>query len=106
MFQYENEARLVMQALKARLGKFGLELAEDKTRILPIGRFKGTKEDFDFLGFTFFNTLDAHGQIPAGRAHEQEAGSQERSGKPVRNAYDALADLQRLRGAPELQVHP
>ncbi|MDR3560086.1 MAG: group II intron reverse transcriptase/maturase [Negativicutes bacterium] len=56
MFQYENEARQVMEALKARLGKFGLELAVDKTRILPIGRFKGTKEDFDFLGFTFFNT--------------------------------------------------
>ena len=54
MFQYENEAGKVMQALIPRLGKFGLEVAEDKTRILPIGRFKGTKEDFDFLGFTFY----------------------------------------------------
>ena len=52
MFQYENEARKVMQVLIPRLGKFGLEVAEEKTRILPIGRFKGTKEDFDFLGFT------------------------------------------------------
>jgi retron-type reverse transcriptase len=43
MFQYENEAEQVLAALKDRLGKFGLELAEDKTRILPIGRFKGTK---------------------------------------------------------------
>ena len=56
LFQYENEAQKVMQALKPRLGKFGLEVAEEKTRILPIGRFKGTKEDFDFLGFTFNNT--------------------------------------------------
>ena len=53
LFQYEEEAQLVLRALKSRLGKFSLELAEEKTRILPIGRFKGTKEDFDFLGFTF-----------------------------------------------------
>ena len=66
MFQYENEAREVMAALKGRLGKFGLELAEDKTRILPIGRFKGTKEDFDFLGFTFFNTQTREGKYRLG----------------------------------------
>lgn len=66
MFQYENEARQVMEALKARLGKFGLELAMDKTRILPIGRFKGTKEDFDFLGFTFFNTRTRDGKYRLG----------------------------------------
>ena len=56
LFQYEEEAQKVLRALKPRLGKFSLELAEEKTRILPIGRFKGTKEDFDFLGFTFYNT--------------------------------------------------
>jgi group II intron reverse transcriptase/maturase len=55
IFQYENEAKQVMDAMNRRLKKFGLETAEDKTRILPFGRFKGTKEDFDFLGFTFFN---------------------------------------------------
>jgi group II intron reverse transcriptase/maturase len=66
MIQYENEARQVMEALKARLGKFGLEAAEDKTRILPMGRFKGTKEDFDFLGFTFFNTQTRNGKYRIG----------------------------------------
>jgi hypothetical protein len=66
MFQYENEARQVMEALNGRLGKFGLEVAEDKTRILPIGRFKGTKEDFDFLGFTFFNTTTRSGKYRLG----------------------------------------
>ena len=39
MFQYENEAREVMELLKERLGKFGLEVAEEKTRVLPFGRF-------------------------------------------------------------------
>ena len=66
MFQYENEAHEVMAMLRARIEKFGLELAEDKTRILPIGRFKGTKEDFDFLGFTFFNTQTRQGKYRLG----------------------------------------
>ena len=93
MFQYENEAQLVMQALQAQLGKFGLELAEDKTRILPIGRFKGTKEDFDFLGFTFFNTLTRTGKYRMGvrtskkklKAKKQQvkAWMTERMHKPV-----------------------
>lgn len=66
LFQYENEAREVLEALKKRLAKFDLEVAEDKTRILPIGRFKGTKEDFDFLGFTFFNTHTREGKYRLG----------------------------------------
>lgn len=49
MFQYENEAQQVYELLKGRLKKFNLELADDKTRILPFGRFKGNKESFDFL---------------------------------------------------------
>ena len=66
MFQYEDEALKVLDALKIRLGKFGLEVAEEKTRVLPIGRFKGTKEDFDFLGFTFFNTKTRDGKYRIG----------------------------------------
>ena len=66
LFQYEEEAQRVMKTLKERLGKFGLELAEDKTRILPIGRYKGTREDFDFLGFTFFNTKTRNGKYRLG----------------------------------------
>ena len=55
MFQYENEAKAVMNVLPKRLGRFSLEVATEKTRILPFGRYKGTKEDFDFLGFTHLN---------------------------------------------------
>jgi len=66
MFQHEEEAVRVLGLLKTRLAKFGLEIAEDKTRILPIGRFKGTKEDFDFLGFTFFNTKTRDGKYRLG----------------------------------------
>ena len=55
LFQYENEARKFYQMMIERLRKFGLEIAEDKSRILPFGRYKGTKESFDFLGFAHLN---------------------------------------------------
>lgn len=55
MFQYEKEAQVFFELLKERLRKFNLEIAEDKSRILPFGRYKGTKENFDFLGFTHIN---------------------------------------------------
>lgn len=55
MFQHERQAIKALEQLKVRLCKFGLEVAEDKTRILPMGRFEGTKAKFDFLGFTFIN---------------------------------------------------
>ena len=66
MFQYENEAKAVMNVLPKRLGRFSLEVATEKTRILPFGRYKGTKEDFDFLGFTFFNTTTKTGKYRVG----------------------------------------
>jgi len=55
LFQYENEAKDFYNKLIERLAKFNLEIATDKTRILPFGRYKGTKEKFDFLGFEFHN---------------------------------------------------
>ncbi|MCD8295788.1 MAG: group II intron reverse transcriptase/maturase [Clostridia bacterium] len=66
MFQYESDAVRVRNVLGKRLGKYGLELAEDKTRILPIGRRTGTKEKFDFLGFTFYNTKSRRGKYMLG----------------------------------------
>jgi len=48
--------------LKERLKKFGLEIAEDKSRIMPYGKFKGTKESFNFLGFTHYNATSHWGK--------------------------------------------
>ncbi len=62
MFQYKEEAEKFYKMLIERMRKFSLELAEDKTRILPFGRFKGTKETFDFLGFTFSNSKTIDGK--------------------------------------------
>ena len=61
MFQHEGEARKFFAELKERLAKFGLEIAEDKSRIIRFWRFArqdspdGKSETFDFLGFTHIN---------------------------------------------------
>lgn len=55
LFQREDVARKALIWVRERMSRFGLELAEEKTRILPIGPRTGTKEKFDFLGFTFLN---------------------------------------------------
>lgn len=62
LFQYENEANKFYNTLKKRLAKFNLELEENKSRIIPFGRFKGTKEKFDFLGFTHINGKTRNGK--------------------------------------------
>lgn len=66
-FQNKYEAEIFRQRLEARFAKYGLRLAEEKTKILEFGRFaeenrrrrgEGKPETFDFLGFTFYCGLD------------------------------------------------
>jgi len=60
-FEFERDAQNVHEALKSRLGKFGLSLEPDKTKLLQFGRLalyrseQGARkpETFSFLGFTF-----------------------------------------------------
>ena len=60
-FEHEHEAERFLEQLRERLGKFGLELHPDKTRLIEFGRFaaerrnqrgEGKPETFNFLGFT------------------------------------------------------
>ena len=60
-FQHRAEAERFWKDLEDRLGKFGLTLHPDKTRLIEFGRFaadrrrqrgQGKPETFDFLGFT------------------------------------------------------
>lgn len=61
-FQYREEAELFYKRLKHRMEHFGLELEEEKSRLIEFGRFAegecrkcGKKtETFDFLGFTHY----------------------------------------------------
>lgn len=66
MMEYEEETWAVYEALKERLAKFGLELAENNTRILPFGRNSKTKAMFDFLGFLHINAKTKNGQYTVG----------------------------------------
>lgn len=66
MFQYENEAKQVYNLLIERLAKFGLEMEQEKTRIVPFGRYRGTKETFDFLGFMHYNGTTRTGKYTVG----------------------------------------
>lgn len=55
-FEYEKEAKEFYEELKVRLKKFNLEVAEDKTKIIKFGKSNnGSKDKFDFLGFTHYN---------------------------------------------------
>ncbi len=73
--QYKDEADTILKALKERLGKFALELAEDKTGIIEFGRYakqnataKGKKPGaFNFLGFTHFIDKSRSGRYKVGR---------------------------------------
>jgi len=59
-FEHEEDARRVMAVLGKRLGRFGLTLHPDKTRLLafrrpPVGQQGGKgSSSFDFLGFTLY----------------------------------------------------
>ena len=59
-FEEEDDARRVLDVLGKRLGRFGLALHPDKTRLLPFrhppaGQKSGKgPATFDFLGFTFY----------------------------------------------------
>jgi len=59
-FEKEEDAKMFYAELKDRLQKFDLELAGDKSRIIPFGN-KDSKEKFDFLGFTHVNATNRKG---------------------------------------------
>jgi len=62
-FQSRDEALRFLAELKERVGKFGLELHPEKTRLIAFGRYiakhrkkrgAGRPETFNFLGFTHY----------------------------------------------------
>lgn len=70
-FQYSRDAEGFRKSLTDRFEKFGLELAEEKTRLMRFGRFvrgdmekSGDKPDtFDFLGFKHVCGTDQGGKF-------------------------------------------
>ena len=61
-FGREEEAQRCYGELEERLRKFGLELAAEKTRVIPFSRYRRGETSFDFLGFEFRWGTDRKGQ--------------------------------------------
>jgi len=72
--QHNTEAKEIRSNLTIRLGKFGLQVAEEKTQVIEFGRFahqhsrqRGKKPDtFEFLGFTHYCTKTRDGRFMLG----------------------------------------
>jgi group II intron reverse transcriptase/maturase len=61
-FGRAEEAQRFYKELEERLRKFGLELAKEKTRVIPFSRYRRGETSFDFLGFEFRWGTDRQGQ--------------------------------------------
>jgi len=71
-FQDQHEAKRFVEALRQRLSKYGLELNEEKTRLIRFGRFarqnreergEGKPESFTFLGFRHVCAENSQGRF-------------------------------------------
>ncbi len=71
-FQYADDAKRYQSTLGKRLGRFGLSLAPEKTKLIRFGRFatrdsremgEGAPKTFDFLGFTHCCGLSRAGKF-------------------------------------------
>jgi RNA-directed DNA polymerase len=62
-FQYQTDAERCYKELDVRLGKFGLQVATEKTRVIPFDRRSPSgKSRFQFLGFEFYWGKDRSGK--------------------------------------------
>jgi group II intron reverse transcriptase/maturase len=71
-FEHHDDAQRFLAELRDRLAKFGLELADEKTRLIEFGRYSarnrqarglGRPETFEFLGFTHICATTRNGRF-------------------------------------------
>ena len=75
VFQKKVDAIRFNEDVRKRMAEYGLRISEEKSRLLPFGRYpyrdkesRGKKlGTFDFLGFTFFCTMNRKGSFMLGR---------------------------------------
>jgi group II intron reverse transcriptase/maturase len=79
-FQYRSDALRVQDALRRRLGKFGLALEPTKTKLVEFGRFaqrhagergRNRPETIYFLGLTLYCTRNRKGNVRVGMRTEK-----------------------------------
>jgi RNA-directed DNA polymerase len=80
-FQCQDDAERFYRVLGKRLGKFGLALSAEKTRIIPFNRHREEgKTSFDFLGFEF-----RWGKDRGGRPHLKRRTSRKKLRNSLKN---------------------
>ena len=82
-FQREEEAQRFYSELEERLQKFGLELAKDKTRVIPFSRYRQGETSFEFLGFEYRWGVDRQGRARLKRRTAR---------KKLRNSLNRVAE--------------
>jgi group II intron reverse transcriptase/maturase len=79
-FQYRSDAVRLQEALRRRLGRFGLTLEPTKTKLVEFGRFaqrhaskhgRNRPETIYFLGFTLYCTRNQKGNFKVGMRTEK-----------------------------------
>lgn len=100
-FQYKSDAEMFYGHLKRRMMHFGLELEENKTRLIEFGRFAecnrkergdGKPETFTFLGFTHYCS---HGRT--GKFRVKRKTSKKKLAKKSKEINAIIRDMRFLR---------
>jgi hypothetical protein len=108
-FQYRDDAERVASAVRERFEKYGLELSQEKTRLIPFGRFAedhtrrrggGSPPTFDFLGFTHYCGKTRRGSftVKVRTARKRKSRAMQRLAEwcrshrhePIREQWEAL----------------
>jgi len=108
-FQYQEDAERFLVQLRSRLEKFGLTLAEEKTRSIKFGRFaredaraKSEKpNEFTFLGFTHYcgKTKEGYFKVKRRTSRKKLGQSLRKLGDWARKASCYLTKGEMLRQA-------
>ena len=102
-FQYRSDAIRVQDALRLRLGKFGLTLEPTKTKLVEFGRFaqrhagkrgRNRPETIYFLGLTLYCTRNRNGNFKVGMRTEKS-----RLRRSLTSRVGGIRDRDRLRDA-------
>lgn len=73
--QCKEDAEMILKATNERVNKFGLDLSQEKTRVIEFGRYARQNAEkrnvkpstFDFLGFTHYCDESRKGNFKVGR---------------------------------------
>lgn len=104
--QYPEEAQKIIQDIKDRFAKFGLTLAEDKSRVIEFGRFakerrskrrEGKPETFTFLGFTHYC-----GTTKQGKFVVRHKTSRKKYQDAVKRLKEWMRSMKNQRALPDL----